>query len=294
MRLSALKAATFPSNLSGFTAPARRLPKTWWSSASCAEAVSLAHVAPASADCVVRAWNAIPITLQSNALRYASIFLKSCPSHLTLHHQVSFSPGSLIAGGLVAHSKPLEPGRKSNDNSFPTSNHNLTGSPGNSQPTGTNPFPVPDLDNWLFAAPWNHIQGSKHVLPRSETFRAGNTVHHRPSVPAFPIYQDSIAASECETTGLRPLPSDSGYESLGRTQHSIVNGSIFGDCDRTGETASVVSGLLDRSFDRSTIPLLDWTRSGAPQSTRVGPRVEGSGLICPFCRESVKTKSELK
>lgn len=162
----------------------------------------------------------------------------------------------------------------------------------------SSPFPTPDLimkpaqaeafNNWLSAgAPWNHIQGRKHALPRT-------TLHHRPSVPTFPLYQGSIAPSECDTTGFRPLPSDSGYESLGRTHQSIANGSIYGD--RPGETASVVSGLIEYPLDRPIIPILDssWLRPGAPEPTQVNVRGQGSALICPTCNDKVKTKSELK
>lgn len=167
----------------------------------------------------------------------------------------------------------------------------------------SNSFPTPGLlarpaqaeafHNWFAAAsPWNPIQGRTQVLPRNDNLRLGTSHPHRPSVPIFPIYSGSIAASECDTAGFRRLPSDSGYESLGRTHQSVVNSSIYGDCP--GETASVVSGLIEHPLDRPAIPNLDYLRSGATHAAQASVRVGSSGLTCPDCREKVKTKSELK
>lgn len=144
---------------------------------------------------------------------------------------------------------------------------------------------VEAFNNWFAAAsPWNPIQGRTQGPPRNNSHS-----HHRPSVHFFSAYQQSIAASECDTAGFRRLPSDSGYESLGRT---LVNASIYGD--RPGETASVLSGLIEHPVDRPTIADLDHPRPGAAHPAQANLRVGGNVLVCPTCRENVKTKSELK
>lgn len=183
-------------------------------------------------------------------------------------------------------------GPRGADVSFSASQNGLSGAPNDSQSMASNSFSAPEMfmkpmNQWMTEEPWNHITGRKDALAHVNNFRIGNT---RPHVPAF-SYQASIAPSECETTGFRPLPSDSGYESVDRTHHGFPSGSTYGD--RQIETASVLSSHIEHQFDRPAIP--GWSvRPGVIQSTQANNPVEGNALICQFCNEKVKTKSEIK
>lgn len=138
--------------------------------------------------------------------------------------------------------------------------------------------------------PWDPIQGRNPPPSRAGELR-GNRLNYRPFGPAFSAYRESNVPSECESTGTGILPSDSGYES--RTRHSVINGSIYGDCDRSGETGSISSNLADFQFERPILPSEPWTQHGSDYTTAVSANCN-SKLVCPYCNQSVKTRSELK
>jgi hypothetical protein len=109
----------------------------------------------------------------------------------------------------------------------------------------------------------------------------------------------SALPSECDTHDPRgPLPSDSGYG----TKYSEST-SLYGDVDRSQDTQSLAGqleymhpfGLPGDTFSRDdNIPRDHWPN--APQSQVLGTQNGGDGnkLICPTCKKSVKTRSELK
>lgn len=137
-------------------------------------------------------------------------------------------------------------------------------------------------------APWDPIHGRAR-----NDLRAGGKLNHRPNGAPFLDYRTSYhSPSESEITAPGHLPSDSGYGSL--TRQSVAEGSLFGDCDRSGDTASVSSHLAGIHFDRSTVPTSDaWVNQTVGHSENF-VSLETNRLVCPHCKEIVKTKSELK
>lgn len=149
------------------------------------------------------------------------------------------------------------------------------------------------LEDWYVSheKPWDPIQGRNPPPSRAGDLR-GNRLNYRPIGHAFSAYRESNVPSECESTGTGMLPSDSGYES--RTRHSVVNGSIYGDCDRIGETGSISSHLADFQFERPILPSELWKPQGTSHTTAVSTSVDNSKLVCSYCNQNVKTRSELK
>lgn len=200
--------------------------------------------------------------------------------------------------------RPLESNLKSAESPSPVHSPDLIDTVGG-LPTATitrsfqhtedfaRPLPRNPLHDWYNSQekPWDPIHGRNALQARIgdlRTHRPGS----RPSGPAFSGYRESNVPSECESTGTGVLPSDSGYES--RTRHSVVNGSIYGDGDRIGETGSISSHLADPQLDRLVLSSEPWTRQG-PGHTAGAPANVGSGKFeCPHCRQKVKTRSELK
>lgn len=150
------------------------------------------------------------------------------------------------------------------------------------------------LEDWYSSQekPWDPIQGRNPPTFRSGDLR-GNRSNYRPSGSAFFAYRESNVPSECESTGTGMLPSDSGYESR-TTRNSVMNGSNYEDCDRNGETGSIASHLADFQLDRQILPSDSWRPHGSGQTTAVSTNVDSSKLVCPYCNQNVRTRSELK
>lgn len=198
---------------------------------------------------------------------------------------------------------PIEPDPSTAGLSLPAPSLSLTDPFGDLHPPGVNRpsnpsdnFMRPSRQDPLFdwwtsqEKPWDPIQGRNQPMPRN-----GTRLNYRHAGPAFSAYR-SHAPSECETIGHGLLPSDSGYESLSRPRHShsVIAGSIHGDCDRSGETTSVSNGLAGLQFDRSMSSSEVWRQSGSVHTIDVPVHVESKDLICRHCGNKVKTKSELK
>lgn len=157
----------------------------------------------------------------------------------------------------------------------------------------TTPSPQNPLFHWWASQenPWDPIQGRN-----SSSSRTGPGPNYRHTAPAFSVYRGSHAPSDSDTVGHGHLPSDSGYESLSRPRHSVIGGSIYDDCERYGETASVSNGLAGLQFDQA-MPLQEAWRQQAPihaVDVPVSVSSEKKALMCPHCKAEVKTKSELK
>lgn len=150
------------------------------------------------------------------------------------------------------------------------------------------------LEDWYSSheKPWDPIQGRNPPPLRAGDLR-GNRLNYSSKLPTFSVYRESNVPSECESTGTDMLPSDSGYESR-TTRQSVVNGSSYGDCDRTGETGSISSHLADFQFDRPILPSESWRPHGSGHVTAVSTNIDSSKLVCPHCNRNVKTRSELK
>lgn len=199
--------------------------------------------------------------------------------------------------------RPVEPDLNSAGISLPAPSPSLTDHFGDLQTPGVNRSSNPSdalmepsrqnpLIDWYTSQekPWDPIQGRNPPPPR-----IGTRLNYRPSGPAFSTYRSSHAPSDCDTIGRGPLPSDSGYESLSRHRHSVIGGSIYGDCDRSGETASVSNGLAGLQFDRSMPSPGVWRQHGSVPTIDVPVNLQGKqALVCTYCNQEVKTKSELK
>lgn len=135
--------------------------------------------------------------------------------------------------------------------------------------------------------PWDPIHG------RAQTnLQAKGKLNYRSNEASFLDYRSTYnSPSECETTAPGHLPSDSGYGSL--TRHSVAEGSLYGDCDRSGDTASVSSHLAGIHLDRTRVSPPDTWRQQPAVHESFMP-IDASRLVCPHCKERVKTKSELK
>lgn len=199
--------------------------------------------------------------------------------------------------------RPLEPDLKSAESSSPIHSPDLIDTFGGLQNATINrPFrPTDDctrptlrnpLRDWYNSQekPWDPIHGRSALQPQARDLRA-NRLNYRPSGTAFDVYRESNVPSECESTGPGVLPSDSGYES--RTRHSVVNGSIYGDCDRTGETGSISSHLPESQLDRLLLSE-PWPQQGSVQTPATSVNVSSSKFECAYCKQKVKTRSELK
>lgn len=154
------------------------------------------------------------------------------------------------------------------------------------RPPGQQQTPLVDWSSHV--APWNPIQGRVR-----NDIGAGGKLNQRLNGASFFEYRSPYyPPSESENTAPGQLPSDSGYGSL--TRQSVAEGSLFGDLDRSGDTASVSSHLAGIHFDRPPVSTSEtWTHQAAGHCENF-VSLETNGLVCAHCKESVKTKSELK
>ncbi|PSR85905.1 hypothetical protein BD289DRAFT_248150 [Coniella lustricola] len=126
--------------------------------------------------------------------------------------------------------------------------------------------------HWFSASdPWSHIAITN---PTSS-----------PTVPDFERHGIKTPFRDCSSEcGTAPI-TDSAYGTMSRAEPSITNVSLYGDCDRSAETASVAS-LPRTLFHGSVFPMHDfWSR---PVTSTA------NSLVCVSCNIKVKNKSELK
>lgn len=140
------------------------------------------------------------------------------------------------------------------------------------------------------AGPWDPIHGRAR-----NDLRVGGKPNYRPSGAPFLEYRSPFnSPSDCEATALSHLPSDSGYGSSLTRNSVVAEGSLYGECDRSGDTASVSSHLAGIHLDRPTLSTPEvWRQPSAPHNEDL-VSTEANRLVCPHCKEKVKTKSELK
>ncbi|KAJ0119132.1 C2H2 type zinc finger domain-containing protein [Diaporthe amygdali] len=212
-------------------------------------------------------------------------------------------PASSFTGSMDGRPRPLEPDLNSGGIVLPAPISGFIDPLGDLQSSAINRNPQspenfvrpatrnPILD-WYTSQekPWDPIQGRTAPLPRAGDLRGGK-LNYRPSGPAYSVYRETHVPSECETTGPGALPSDSGYHS--RATQSVFNGSTCGDIDRSGENGSISSHLAGLQVDRPAFSSETW-RQASLQATPLPLSVESGNLVCPTCRQNVKTKSELK
>ncbi|KAK2615408.1 hypothetical protein N8I77_002166 [Diaporthe amygdali] len=212
-------------------------------------------------------------------------------------------PASSFTGSMDGRPRPLEPDLNSGGIVLPAPISGFIDPLGDLQSSAINRNPQspenfvrpatrnPILD-WYTSQekPWDPIQGRTAPLPRAGDLRGGK-LNYRPNGPAYSVYRETHVPSECETTGPGALPSDSGYHS--RATQSVFNGSTCGDIDRSGENGSISSHLAGLQVDRPAFSSETW-RQASLQATPLPLSVESGNLVCPTCRQNVKTKSELK
>lgn len=191
--------------------------------------------------------------------------------------------------------------------SLPGQSLGLTGSFGEMQATPANrpqvssdllmrpPHKETPIFNWFYEEkPWDPI-GIQGVNPTIA--RQGSKAGYRPSGSAFANYRGSQAPpSECETSGLGPILSDSGYDSVRHSRHSVVGGeSIYGDYERSTETVSVSNGLAGLQFEHQPTPSPeDWKPQGPIRIDAAVNSDSSRDLVCQYCNKHVRTRSELK
>lgn len=165
---------------------------------------------------------------------------------------------------------------------------NVTRSAQNGMGYMMEPHGQPVLLNWVDEpGPWNPIQGRNSV---------SSNATQPPTTRPNPLttYRSSHVPSEYETIGHGRLPSDSGYESLSRPRHSVIGSSVLGDCDRSGETASLSNGLAGIQFDRPLSTPGPWRQQDGFRTIDGQVNVDNKQLVCPHCNVRVKTRSEIK
>ena len=107
--------------------------------------------------------------------------------------------------------------------------------------------------------------------------------------PQFQDYRGSTVPSECDTMHTGVLPSDSGYASAPRP--SIGHPSVYDDMDHTTETQSIIGQFSDVQLNNGGDM---WTRPAEAQTSAATVAHDKDNLICSWCNQKVKTKSELK
>lgn len=140
------------------------------------------------------------------------------------------------------------------------------------------------LSHWVtsHAGPWDPI------FPRNSNVSRGGDLNFRPESASFSAYRSNASPSECETAPPGHL-SDSGYGGS-LTRQSVVDSSVYGDCDQSGDAASVSNHLAGIHFGSLSE---SWSQQ-ASVSNEVSVTIAAKRLICPHCKSKVKTRSELK
>lgn len=147
------------------------------------------------------------------------------------------------------------------------------------------------LSNWYISqqGPWHPLRNNANVL------RPGATVlDARPGATSssFAGYRSQPLPSESDATAPGHIPSDSGYGSW--TRQSVADASVYGDCDPSGDTASISGHIAGIHFERPMVSPQDWSHQpSAHNDVSVTTINAHKQLICPHCHQSVKTRSEL-
>ena len=109
-------------------------------------------------------------------------------------------------------------------------------------------------------------------------------------------YRNTTAPSEADTVGPVTMVSDSGYGSMPRQSVGIP--SVYGDMEQCAETQSLIRGVSDFQFHGlspgSATPPKEEPEGNAFSNQEGSINPDSNDLICPTCRLSVKTKSEIK
>lgn len=74
----------------------------------------------------------------------------------------------------------------------------------------------------------------------------------------------------------------------------MVESSLYGDRDQSGDAASVSSRLAGIQIDRPMVFATDTWGQQVQSINEVSAVVKTNNLMCPICEQKVKTKSELK
>lgn len=147
------------------------------------------------------------------------------------------------------------------------------------------------LSNWYTSqqGPWDPLRSNANVVRPN-----GRGLETRPGSVSFAEYRSQTLPSESDTTAPGHIPSDSGYGSW--TRQSVADASVFGDCDQSGETASISSHIAGIHFDRPMVSPPDVWSHQQSANNGVAVTIDNSKrpLVCGHCRQRVKTRSELK
>lgn len=145
------------------------------------------------------------------------------------------------------------------------------------------------LDWYQGDGPWDPLVG-KNTPPSRQDDPRGRGHMSAPlknNGPAFQGYRvANTVPSECDTLHTGVLPSDSGYGSGPRP--SIGNPSVYDELDHNTETQSLIEPLMD--FNLANHPYIQPTNS---QNGTSSMDQDNNNLICAYCDQRVKTKSEL-
>lgn len=147
------------------------------------------------------------------------------------------------------------------------------------------------LSNWFTnpqQGPWDPLRSNASVVrPGGRGFQV------QPGSASFAGYRSQALPSESDATAPGHILSDSGYGSW--TRQSIADASVYGDCDRSGDAASISSHIAGIHFDRPMIsPPEVWSHQASATNDASVTLDVNKRLVCPYCNARVKTKSELK
>lgn len=135
--------------------------------------------------------------------------------------------------------------------------------------------------------PWNTLVGKSTPPSRQDDPRGRG--HMSPPLknngPAFQGYRANPVPSECDTMHTGGV--DSGYGSGPRP--SVGNPSIYDELDHSTETQSLIEPLMDFSLANT-----GFTHSANPQNETTIMDQDSNNLVCAYCDQRVKTKSEIK
>lgn len=144
------------------------------------------------------------------------------------------------------------------------------------------------LYHWATShGPWDPVHGRA-----SDVFRPEKSFYPQHGAVSFSGYRSYASPSECETTGPGHLPSDSGYGSAPR--QSVIDGSIYEDCNRSADAESVSSHFAGIHIERPIVAPSEVWNQQASAHNEVPVIAQPNKFVCQYCHIKVKTKSELK
>lgn len=154
-------------------------------------------------------------------------------------------------------------------------------------PSQSRPAQNPALERYVCASrevPWNPLLASNPTAPQTAP---GFSYKHDGA--SFSPYSNH-APSEPDTTG----PPDSGYGTLSRAGGSVGSGSIHGDCDRFADSTSLAGHPVAFPYDRSVVSPGTRRPPASTYGTDASANGHSNRLVCEYCHDEVKTRSELK